>query len=215
MDINVRGTLNVLQACRTSRIERMIYSSSAAVYGEARYLPIDEGHPVSPESPYGVSKLAAERYCMAFHRVYGTPTVGLRYFNVYGPRQGGSAYPNVISVFFDRVRGGKGLTIYGDGEQTRDFVFVGDIARANVLAAVSPNAVGGVFNIAGGGETSVNEVSRLTLLIAKAKSEVVYAAPRIGEVKRSLASIESARAVLAYSPVTALKQGMALTWSEE
>ncbi len=107
MDVNIRGTLNLLEACRNSNIERLVYTSSAAIFGEAKYLPIDEEHPLHPESPYAVSKLAAEKYCFAFHKVHGVPTTALRYFNVYGPRQEASEYANAISIFSHRIRDGK------------------------------------------------------------------------------------------------------------
>jgi UDP-glucose 4-epimerase len=215
MEVNVRGTLNVLQACIQSGIKRMVYSSSASVFGEARYLPIDEEHPLDPESPYGVSKLAAERYCIAFQKVYGLPTVALRYFNVYGPRQGGSAYPNVIAVFFRKIKEGESLTVFGDGTQTRDFVFVGDIVRANIMAATHPAAIGQVFNIASGRENSVNHLVDLIPKITGHSGDVVHAEPRVGEVLRSLASIAKVQKTLGYEPATDLEKGLRLTWKRD
>ena len=158
MEVNINGTINLLEACVDSNVNRLVYSSSGAIFGEAKYLPVDENHPLNPESPYGVSKLAAEKYSFAFHKVHGLPTTSLRYFNAYGPRQGSSAYPNVIAIFFGRIREGKPLTIFGDGNQTRDFVFVRDIVKANMLAAIQPTAVGEIFNIATGQESSVNQL---------------------------------------------------------
>lgn len=214
MEVNVKGTINLLEVCLNSNIKRLVYSSSGAIFGEAKYLPIDEDHPLKPESPYGVSKLAAEKYCFAFHKVHGLPTTALRYFNVYGPRQGSSAYPNVIATFFHRIKEGKPLTIFGDGEQTRDFVFVEDIVKANILAATQPAAVGEIFNVATGRENSVNQLVSLINQIIGKESKVIHADPRAGEVKYSRASIEKARKLLGYDPQTSLKEGLLSTWKE-
>ena len=215
MDVNIKGTINLLEACLKSNIKRLVYSSSGAIFGEAKYLPIDEDHPLNPESPYGVSKLAAEKYCFAFYKVHGIPTTALRYFNVYGPRQGSSGYPNVIAIFFGRIREGRPLTIFGDGKQTRDFVFVEDVVTANILAATQPAAVGEIFNIATGKANSVEQVASLIKQISAKESPIVYAAPRAGEVKHSQANIEKARRMLGYKAETELKKGLLLTWKEE
>ncbi|MDO8568208.1 MAG: SDR family oxidoreductase [Dehalococcoidales bacterium] len=215
MEINVKGTINVLEACVKAKIKRLVYSASGAIFGEARYLPIDEDHPVNPESPYAVSKLAAEKYCFAFHKVHGLPVTAVRYFNVYGPRQGTSGYANVIAVFFGRIKNGKPLTIYGDGKQTRDFVFVKDVARANMLAAASPSSVGHIFNIATGKETNVNELVEMINQVSGKKNEVVYAEPRAGEVRQSRANITKAQKVLGYNPTIELRAGVRLTWEAE
>lgn len=215
MDVNIKGTINLLEACLNSNIKRLVYSSSGAIFGEAKRLPIDEDHPLNPESPYGVSKLAAEKYCFAFHKVHGVPTTALRYFNVYGPRQGSSQYPNVIAIFFNRIRQGKPLTIFWDGKQTRDFVFVEDVVKANILAATQPAAVGETFNIATGKANSVEQVANLIKQISGKESPVTYAAPRAGEVRHSQANIEKARRMLGYKPETGLKKGLLLTWKEE
>lgn len=215
MDVNIKGTINLLEACLKSNIKRLVYSSSGAIFGEAKYLPIDEDHPLNPESPYGVSKLAAEKYCFAFYKVHGVPTTAVRYFNVYGPRQGSSGYPNVIAAFFSRIREGKPLTIFGDGKQTRDFVFVEDVVTANILAATQPAAVGEIFNIATGKANSVEQLANLIIEISARESPIVYADPRAGEVRHSQASIEKARRLLGYKPEVELKKGLALTWQEE
>jgi len=215
MDVNIKGTINLLEACLKSNIKRLVYSSSGAIFGEARYLPIDENHPLNPESPYGVSKLAAEKYCFAFYKVHGIPTTALRYFNVYGPRQGSSQYPNVIAIFFSRIKDGKPLTIFGDGKQTRDFLFVEDVVTANILAATHPAGVGEIFNIATGKANSVEQVASLIQQISAKESPVVYAAPRAGEVRHSQANIEKARRMLGYKPEIELKKGLLLTWQEE
>jgi UDP-glucose 4-epimerase len=214
MDVNIKGMLNLLEACRTTNIKRLIYSSSAAIFGEAKYLPIDENHPLMPESPYAVSKLAAEKYAFAFYTVYGIPTTCIRYFNIYGPRQGSSEYANVISIFLNRTKKGEPLTIFGDGEQTRDFVFVDDIVNANLLAATKPTAVGEIFNIATGEATSVNRIAEIIKEISGRESQIDYAPPRAGEVRHSRANIEKARKLLSYNPQTELKRGFRLTWNE-
>jgi len=215
MDVNIRGMLNLLEACRNSKVERLVYSSSGAIFGEARYLPIDEQHPVNPESPYAVSKLAAEKYCLAFHKVHGVPATALRYFNVYGPRQDTSEYANAISIFSHRIREGKPLTIFGDGKQTRDFVFVEDVVSANILAATQPKAIGEIFNIATGKETNIEQLVSIITQISNKENPVIYADPRAGEVRHSRANIEKAQRMLGYNPETNLEEGLLLTWKEE
>lgn len=215
MEVNVKGMINLLDACQNSKIKRLVDSSSGAIFGEAKYLPIDEAHPLNPESPYGVSKLAAEKYCFAFHKVHGVPVTALRYFNVYGTRQGSSEYANVIAIFFNRIREGKPLTIYGDGKQTRDFVFVGDVVRANILAATQPNAVGEVFNIATGKETTIEELANVIKGMGSKETPVIHAAARAGEVRFSRATIEKAQRVLGYNPEVSLPDGLSRVWQEE
>jgi len=215
MEINVKGTLNVLEACKQAKITRIVYSSSAAIFGEAKYLPVDEDHPLNPESPYAVSKLAAEKYCFAFYKVYGVPTTSIRYFNAYGPRLGTSGYPNVIPKFFGRIREGKPLQVFGDGEQTRDYLYVSDIIQANILAATQPAAVGQIFNIATGQGSSLNQLISIINELNGKKTEVIYADFRVGEVKHSRANIEKAKKVLGYSPKVDLKEGLRLTWQAE
>jgi UDP-glucose 4-epimerase len=215
MEVNVKGTLNLLEACLNTRIKRLVFSSSGAIFGEAKYLPVDEDHPLNPESPYGASKLAAEKYCYAFYKVHGLPITALRYFNAYGPRQGTSGYANVIAIFFQRIREGKPLTTYGDGEQTRDFVYVGDIVRANILAAISPKAVGEIFNIGTGQAASVNQLISIISELSGREQAVIRAAPRAGEVKHSRANIDKASHLLGYEPETDIRRGLSLTWQSE
>ncbi len=214
MDVNIKGMLNLLEACRHSNIKRLVYSSSGAIFGEAKYLPIDEDHPLNPESPYAVSKLAAEKYCFAFHKVYGLPTVAVRYFNAYGPRQDTSEYANAVSIFLARTREGKPLTIYGDGEQTRDFIFIDDIVNANILVATHPAAVGEIFNISTGVVYSINQLVEIIGQISGRKILFSHADPRAGEVRHSRANIDKAKEMLGYSPKTDLKRGLLLTWQE-
>jgi UDP-glucose 4-epimerase len=215
MRINIEGTLNLLEACIGSKIKRFVYSGSAAIFGQAKYLPVDEEHPVSPESPYAVSKLAAEKYCFAFHKIHGLPISVVRYFNAYGPRQSSSGYANVIQSFFNKVKEDKPLTIYGDGKQSRDFVFVGDIVQANILAASQPAAVGEAFNIGTGIETSLNDLVHVINKVTGRENRVEYGAHRAGEVRNSLANIDKARHVLGYVPQTDIIEGIRLTWQAE
>jgi UDP-glucose 4-epimerase len=212
LDVNARGTLNVLEACRKSKIKRLVCTSSAAVYGDAKYIPIDEKHPLNPESPYAVSKLAEEKYCFAYHKIHGVPATALRYFNVYGPRQGGSAYANVISIFANKVKEGKPLTIYGDGKQTRDFVFVEDVVQANILAATQPGAVGEYFNIGTGKQYTINQLIDIFKRITGKDFQVNCADFRPGEIIYSRAAIKKAQKLLGYKPETELEAGLRLTW---
>jgi UDP-glucose 4-epimerase len=214
MEVNIKGTINLLEACLNSNIKRLVYSSSAATYGEAKYLPVDENHPLNPESPYAVSKMAAEKYCFVFYKVHGVPITSLRYFNVYGPRQKGGGYASVIPIFINEVREKKPLTVFGDGKQTRDFVFVKDIVTANVLAATHPAAVGEIFNIATGKGSSLEELVSILNQLSGKKNPVVYDEPRAGEIKHSRANIEKAQRVLGYNPSATFKEGLLLTWKE-
>ena len=212
MNVNIGGMLNLLEACRDTGVKRIVYSASAASFGEAMYLPIDEEHPLHPESPYAVSKLAAEKYAFAFYKVYGIPTVSVRYFNIYGPRQDTSEYANAVSIFLGKFKEGKSITIFGDGEQTRDFVYVEDVATANILAVTQPKAVGQIFNIATGEATSINKVADIIQQVSGRKSERIYAPSRAGEVRHSRATIEKAQKMLGFNPTITLEEGLLLTW---
>ena len=214
MNVNIKGMLNLLEACRGSNVKRLVYSSSGAIFGEAKYLPIDEDHPLNPESPYAVSKLAAEKYAFAFYKVYGIPTASVRYFNIYGPRQDTSEYANAVSIFLSKTSKGEPLTIYGDGEQTRDFVFIGDVVTANLLAAIHPAAAGEIFNIATGLATTINQITEIIKEVSGRESQINFAPSRAGEVLHSRATIEKASKLLGYSPKTELKEGLRITWNE-
>jgi len=208
-DVNVNGTLALLEAAMDADVKRLVMASSCVVYGEAENFPISEEEPPRPKSPYGASKLAAEAYWMVFHKAYELKTVALRYFNVYGPRQRGGEYGGVITSFISNVLNGQPPEIYGDGEQTRDFVHVRDVVKANILAAERENAVGEVFNIGSGTETSVNELCELVLkLMGREDMEPVYGPPREGDIRRSWADISKARAVLGYEPEVSLEDGL-------
>lgn len=207
-NINVIGTLNVLEAARKHGIKRIVFSSSAGIFGELKTLPIAEGHPQDPDSPYGASKLAAEKMCLVYNKLYGMRNVCLRYFNVYGLNQRYDAYGNVIPIFANRILSGKPLSIYGDGEQTRDFVNVADVAAANIAAAFSPDACG-VFNIGSGTRVTINELARLIQEAAGIEVGKEFAPPRPGDVRDSLANINAAESAFCFSPKTNLKDGLA------
>lgn len=208
-DVNVRGTLNFLKASLDADVKRFIYASSCAVYGEAFDLPIDERHPTAPLSPYAASKLAAEHHCTRFHEDYGLETVCLRYFNAYGPRQKKGPYGGVITQFINRIKQGKPPLIYGDGNQTRDFVHINDVAEASELALHKRGAVGEVFNIGTGKATTVNQLAQiLTKLMGKPELKPVHTNPRLGDIRHSQANITKAQTILGYTPKISLEQGL-------
>jgi UDP-glucose 4-epimerase len=219
-EVNVTGTLNVLLAARDAGVERVVFASSAAVYGNSEVLPLHEGLPTRPVSPYGVTKLAGERYLEAFTRTWGTPTVALRYLNVFGPRQNPrSQYASAIPTFISRTLRGEPVTIYGDGEQARDFVYVGDIVRANVLAAEAPEAaLGRTFNIGCGRRHTVNElIATIGSLVPGEHPPAVHAEPRPGEIRDSWSDITMARDVLGFEPADTFESGLERTveWFSE
>lgn len=206
-EINLLGTLTILEAARAHGIGRIVFSSSAGVFGELKTLPISEDHPQDPDSPYGVSKLAAEKQCLVYNKLYGMKNVCLRYFNVYGPHQRYDAYGNVIPIFANRILKSQPLTIYGDGEQTRDFVNVADVAAANVQAALSTDCHG-VFNIGSGTCISINALARLLQDAAGREVGVQYAPPRKGDVRDSLADIGAAQKAFGFAPRVAMADGL-------
>jgi len=209
--INVLGTLNILEAARQARVQRVVYSSSAGIFGEMKQLPVREDHPCEPDSPYGCTKLCAEKLCLAYTHVHKLSTVCLRYFNVYGPRQRYDAYGNVIPIFAKMLLAKTPLTVCGNGEQTRDFVNVRDVVQANFLAATVPNA-SGAYNIGSGIGTSVNKLVEIM-----GNTDVVYVAPRPGDVLHSVADIKRAKRELGYSPSVILAEGIKeyLDWFEQ
>ncbi|RLF89683.1 nucleoside-diphosphate sugar epimerase [Thermococci archaeon] len=208
-EVNVIGTLNVLMAL-TEGNGKLIFASSAAVYGDNPNLPLKESEAPSPISPYGVTKLAGEHYCRVFYEIYGVPTVVLRYFNVYGPRQS-SAYAGVISIFMRNAIKNEPLTIFGDGKQTRDFIYVKDVVEANLLVAKKKRAEGEVFNVATGKETSVLELALKIIDLSGASSSIVFAPPRPGDIRRSVADISKLRK-LGFSPKYSLEEGLKETF---
>ena len=211
--VNVEGTLNVLLASRDVGVRRVVFSSSTSVYGTSREMPTSESSPPDPISPYGVAKLAAERYCVAFSRVYDSlETVVLRYFNVFGPRQSPfSQYAAVIPLFISAIAAGEPITIHGDGEQSRDFTYVDNVVAATLSAAVAPDASGRVFNIAGGSPASVNRVAEVIGEVI-GKPVIRRQAPtRQGDIRDSWADLTAARAVLGYEPSVSLEEGLRRT----
>lgn len=208
-DVNVNGTLNLLKASLDSNVKRFIYASSCAVHGNAVNLPIKENSELEPLSPYGVSKLAAESYVKVFYKAFGLETVCLRYFNVYGSRQVQGPYSGVITQFIDCLAKNLPLVIFGDGEQTRDFVHVGDVVEANMLALKNGKIIGETYNIATGVATTINQLAKILMEITnKTELRLVRAEPRKGDIKHSVADISKARRELRYKPRISLEEGL-------
>ncbi|MGB3680987.1 MAG: NAD-dependent epimerase/dehydratase family protein [Rubrobacteraceae bacterium] len=198
---NVLGTINVLEAMRKHGVGTVVYSSSAGIFGEPQYQPVDEAHPCEPDSPYGATKLCGEKLALSYMKLHGIRAVCLRYFNVYGENQRFDAYGNVIPIFASRIARGEPLTVFGDGEQTRDFVDVKDVAAANVAAAENPEAHG-TFNVGTGTEISINRLVELLRGVTERDFKVSYGPPRPGDVRRCTADISRLRDVLGVSPGT-------------
>jgi len=207
-EVNLVGTINVLEAMRRSRVPKIVASSSAGIFGELKALPISEDHPLAPESPYGVSKLAEEKICLAYAGLYEMEAVCLRYFNVFGPNQRYDAYGNVIPIFAFKMLRDEQLTIFGDGEQTRDFVNVHDVVQANLKAAEA-SGVCGAFNIGSGTRITINRLVELMAEASGSDPDVVHGGPREGDVRDSLADISAARELLGYAPRIELSDGLA------
>lgn len=212
--VNVVGTLNLLVAARDAKVKRFVMASSSSLYGESETLPKVETMPSAPISPYGLQKLAGETYCRIFHRLYGLPTIALRYFNVFGKRQDpGSEYSAVIPKFVRTIKDGDSPTIFGDGEQTRDFTYIDNVVQANLASCVAgPEAFGGAYNVACGDRISLNEL--VSILGGFAGREVLpsYGEARPGDIKHSLAAIDLARKRLGYDPAVDLREGLRRTW---
>ncbi len=204
--INVLGTLNVLLAARAAGVRRVVYSSSAGIFGALKQLPIREDHPVEPDSPYGASKLAGEKHCLVFTKLFGLQTVALRYFNVYGPNQRYDAYGNVIPIFVHRVLHRQPLVIFGDGDQTRDFVHVDDVVQANLRAASSDAT--GAFNVGSGTRVTINHLARLVADASGEDVAIEHGDPRPFDVRDSLADIGAARAAFGFAPSVNLATGL-------
>lgn len=206
--INVLGTLNVLESARKSNVERIVYSSSAGIFGELVTMPIAEDHPQNPDSPYGVSKLAGEKQMLCYNKLYDLSVVCLRYFNVYGINQRFDEYGNVIPIFSKRLYQGEPLIIYGDGEQTRDFINVKDVAMANYLAATSDN-VKTVYNVGSGVNISINDLATIIQEAADNMAvSVEHADPRPGEVMHCCADITKAREGFGFDPDPDIRSGL-------
>jgi UDP-glucose 4-epimerase len=217
-EVNVTGTLNVLLAARDHRVRRVVVASSSSVYGNTPVLPKSEDLKPSPISPYAVSKLAQELYARSFWELYGLSTVCLRYFNVFGPRQDPrSEYAAVVPRFIGALLSGRSPIIYGDGNQSRDFTYVADVVAANLLAAGAEGVHGEVFNVAGGRETTVNELLAAVQEVVGASVVPEYREPRPGDVRHSRADVSKARRLLGFVPRWDLKAGLRETvrWFEE
>ena len=211
--VNVGGTANVLAAAHAEAVSRVVYASSSSVYGDSPRLPKREGEEGSPLSPYALSKVMDEQLAAHFTTVFGLEAVGLRYFNVYGPRQSPEGpYAAVIPRFFAAYAAGQAPVIYGDGEQSRDFTYVGDAVAANLAAALAPAAVAGkAFNVAAGRAVSVNELAAQVRDLAGGGSPPEHRPPRAGDVRSSLADLGCVREALAWQPSVALVEGLAYT----
>ena len=209
---NATGTLNVLVGARDAGARRVVIASSSSVYGSVPDLPKHESMPTLPMSPYAVSKLAAESYCRSWFDLYGLETVALRYFNVFGPRQDPlSAYAAVVPRFIAAYAAGEPPVIFGDGKQSRDFTYVDNVLDANIGALESPSAPGRVYNIACNDSVTLNELAHELRELMGAEARPVHAAPRPGEVRHSLASIDAARTDLGYDPKVSLREGLQRT----
>jgi UDP-glucose 4-epimerase len=202
-EVNITGTLRVLEAAKNCGVKKVIFSSSSAVYGETKQLPISETNLINPLSPYAVTKTTGEMYCNVFSEIYGLPTISLRYFNVFGPRQDPkSNYAAVIPIFIDNILKNQSPIIYGDGEQTRDFVSVENVVDANILAAQSNET--GCFNIGLGKSTTINQLFEIIRELIGKEIEPIHKPERAGEIKHSIADISKAMAI-GYSPNTVFK----------
>ena len=209
--VNLVGMLNLIEAARSRGLRRVIIASSGgAIYGEQESFPCEESHPCRPISPYGVAKLATERYLFFYEHEYGIPYTALRYANVYGPRQDPHGEAGVVAIFCNRLLKGEPCTIYGDGQQTRDYVYVGDVVAAN-LAALEHEALG-AFNVGTGIETDVNQLYGELARLASSTAQPVYAPPRAGEQRRSVISAARAQRELNWRPGAALADGLAATF---
>jgi UDP-glucose 4-epimerase len=211
-DANATGTLKLLQGAKTAGVRRVIYAASSSAYGDTPTLPKVETMRPMPLSPYAVSKLAGEHYCQVFAGAYGLETVCLRYFNVFGPHQDPqSQYAAVIPRFVTAALDGQGVTIYGDGTQSRDFCFIDNTVEANLAAGAAPGAAGSVFNVACGTATNLNDVVKLVGEIVGHPVPITYAPGRVGDVKHSLADITAAREQLGYRGAIPFAEGLKRT----
>jgi UDP-glucose 4-epimerase len=207
-EVNIGGTLNLLESSLKSDVKLFVYGSSCAVYGNTRKLPIEESHPLQPNSPYGISKMTAECYTRLFFETSGLKTVCLRYFNVYGPRQAHDQYSGVIARFLECTNKNRPLVIFGHGEQTRDFINVKDVVEANILA-LKHNVAGETFNIATGAATTINKLAKTLLETAnKTNLKILHKRPRKGDVKQSVADISKAKEKLQFFPEVSLRKGL-------
>ena len=209
---NVTATLNVLESCRKAGVRRLVYAASSSAYGDTEVLPKAEEMLPNPLSPYALQKFVGERYCKLYYDLYGLETVSLRYFNVFGPNQDPySDYSAVIPKFITKILAKEPLTVYGDGEQSRDFTYVENVVQANFLALRAIGAPGNVCNVGCGEGITLNELIRLLEAIVGTKVEVNYTTPRAGDVRHSLADLSLARRILGYEPKVMVKEGLKRT----
>jgi UDP-glucose 4-epimerase len=205
LNVNIHGTLNILQAAVETGVKKVINASSSSVYGKVEYLPFNETHPTRPLSPYGVSKLAAEHYCRVFTQIYGIPTVSIRYFTVYGPRM----RPDLaIPIFTQKLLNNEPPEIFGDGEQTRDFTYIDDIITANQKLLESSALDGDVVNIGSGNRITINELLDIMKILLKSKVDPVYSDRVKGDALHTLADISKARNAIGYEPTTTIRDGI-------
>ena len=210
--VNVEGTLNVLLAARDEGVRRVVFASSSSIYGNQPELPLREAMAPDPISPYGVAKLAAERYCVSFARVYPFETVVLRYFNVFGLRQDPrSQYAAVVPLFITAIAAGEPVTIFDDGGQSRDFTYVENVVAANLQAADAENVSGRIFNVSGGAPATVNELAETIGRLLDKPVERRYLPPRAGDLRDSWADVSEARSALGYEPTVSLEDGLQRT----
>jgi UDP-glucose 4-epimerase len=208
-DLNARGTLLALWAAKQAGVRRLVFSSSNAPLGDNAY-PASEDKPVAPLSPYGAGKATGEAYCSAFFGAYGFGAVAVRFSNAYGPRSGRKS--NVIPLFIRRIMAGEPLIVYGDGTQTRDFVYVTDLAGGLIRAAETPGAGGQIYQLASGVETSLNELVAMLGNVSGREPQVVHEPPRAGEIQRNYSLVDKAREQLGHAPEVALRDGLQRTW---
>ena len=215
-EVNARGTLNVLEAARKARVRRVVYASTN-IYGNPKYLPMDENHPIDLLSPYAAAKLAGEAYSMVYCNTHGIETVRLRFCNVYGPRQTTKSESGAIMLFVEKLLDGKAPRIFGDGNQTRDFVYVSDVVDALIRSSTVPEAVGEAFNIGSGVETTINDLAKtvmdiMTELTAKDfHVKPTYGTPRSADFRRARMDISKARKLLGHEPAIMLEEGLRKT----
>lgn len=211
-ELNIMGLINVLDMCRKYQVEKIIFSSSAAVYGDNLNVPLQEDQLLMPTSFYGLTKVTAEKYIQLYHDVFGLSYAILRYSNVYGERQGSHGEGGVVYVFSKALAQGRDLTIYGDGEQSRDFIYVKDVARANIKA-MDTSVPSGIYNVSTAIETTINALNEILLYFSRVPARVSYADARGGDIYRSALDNAAAKQALQWKPATKLLQGLQATYS--
>ena len=209
---NVTGTINLLDACRNAQVRRFVFAASSSAYGDTEVLPKREDMESNPLSPYALQKFVGERYCRLYYELYGFETLSLRYFNVFGPEQDPhSEYSAVVPKFISRLLANQPITIYGDGEQSRDFTYIENVVEANLLALKAPNAAGTLCNIGCGERITLNRLVSLLEQQLGVSAQVIFAPPKAGDVRHSLADIERAKAILQYRPKITVEEGLRRT----